>query len=351
MDEFVHFSEAIFAVKQGASTVIGPLSKLDLVQLRRKLSRSYRTRIIVRTVRMDEVRLIVAVVVCSLGLLLLRLWRDRQHAHVARERARRRVLALENQQKELEERAERNRALQVSQAPKLNAETRKPLDNSQNYCASAETAEVSGQLQRERVASEEKRLELARRSGLLSFLPALQPSVRIASLAPTLRALTLMDAKVQDDDIQCLSQVVFRSLSTLDLSGNFLSRLWSSSSPWQVPALERLNVSRNSALAALPASGWGCVDKLKELQVSACALTCLPPNLAHLPALRLLDASGNKLRRLPPELGALCALKDLDLSSNLLESLPAAWQGMTQLRRLNVEHNLLTRSDHRLMCC
>ena len=118
------------------------------------------------------------------------------------------------------------------------------------------------QRESERAAADEKRLALARRTGLLNFLPRVLPSEQIASLAPHLRALSLAEANVEDADVLCLSQVPFLSLGTLELTANRLSIVWPAGACWRMPLLERLNLSRNPGLI-LPESGWAGMTRLR----------------------------------------------------------------------------------------
>ncbi len=282
-------------------------------------------------------------------LVALAMRRERQRALVARDRAWRRALALEEQQAELQRRAAKaSQALEPApQRRSVVAGGHSESASSSPCIASASQSAGAGDTQEqqqesERAAADEKRLALARRTGLLNFLPRVLPSEQIASLAPHLRALSLAEANVKDADVRCLSQVPFPSLATLELTANRLSVVWPAGACWQMPLLDRLNLSRNPDLDALPESGWAGMTRLRELHVSTCALTALPPSLGELASLRLLDVSRNQLASAPHELGALHALKDLDMSCNHVECLPIAWAGMTQLRRLNVENNRLT---------
>ena len=258
-------------------------------------------------------------------VLSLRRRRAAQWEEIARERARLRACALSAQERELADRA----AIRRRQAD-------------------ADEARRADEQRLLAEASLEKKMAVARKTGILTFLPRVEPSSQIASLAPTIRALLLHGLGARDEDIVCLADVAFPNLSTLDLSGNELRQLWRGR-PWNTPALKRLIVQRNGSLTALPETGWITLTKLRELKVDACALETLPSSLGHLKALLLLNVSRNRLRALPAELGALVELKDLDASSNRLATLPAEMAGMSQLRRLNVENNHLTRVPREIL--
>jgi len=128
----------------------------------------------------------------SIAVLVL-LWvrREKQRNHVMRERTRRRALALENQERELhamhremQAKTERKRGVEGSSVSKTRCE------NKQQGSVSALEGSEGKQLH----AFCKKRLEMARRTGILNFLPG-QLSVSMAELAPTLRVVTLVDAR------------------------------------------------------------------------------------------------------------------------------------------------------------
>lgn len=210
------------------------------------------------------------------------------------------------------------------------------------YEGHGDTSDEAREADREEADRHQRALELqAQRTGVLSFLPAQQPSETLASLAGSLRSLSLVDASVRDEHLHCLCQVLFQKLKTLDLSGNLLSRLWRESAPWRAPGLERLHAARNPALAALPESGWEGLARLRELQLSNCSLETIPADLATLTSCTLLSASKNQLQALPPRLGEMRNLRELDLSHNSLTRIPASIAGLVSLRTLNLEKNAL----------
>ena len=134
------------------------------------------------------------------ALVALSLLRVRQRTIVARERARRRALALEDQREELQKRAASKEQLHAPHRSKLRpGGLSSALGAGQSVAAvgSDAAADLRGQQRQkesEKAASEERRIELARRTGLLNFLPSVRPSEQIASFAPSLRVLALADA-------------------------------------------------------------------------------------------------------------------------------------------------------------
>ena len=156
------------------------------------------------------------------ALVALALRRVRQRTIVARERARRRALALEEQRDELHKRAAKSSKEQLQATePAPHRPKIRPAGLSSGLGAGRSVAEVGSdaaadlqgqQRQKESVgaASEERKIELARRTGLLNFLPSVRPSEQIASFAPSLRVLALADANSEKCSLQwlCLRNVL-----------------------------------------------------------------------------------------------------------------------------------------------
>jgi hypothetical protein len=68
----------------------------------------------------------------------------------------------------------------------------------------------------------------------------------------------------------------------------------------------------------------------------------VPPSIAALDSLELLDLSRSQLLDLPYEIGALRSLRDLRLTGNALRSLPASVGDLARLERLTLSRNRLT---------
>ncbi|KAF9446344.1 hypothetical protein P691DRAFT_804344 [Macrolepiota fuliginosa MF-IS2] len=90
-----------------------------------------------------------------------------------------------------------------------------------------------------------------------------------------------------------------------------------------------------------PNSGLFSFTFLVTLYLNHNALTSVPPEIAKLRHLELLDLSGNNLTSLPPELGMLTQLKELYVFDNHLSTLPPELGTLHQLQTLGIEGNPL----------
>ena len=90
-----------------------------------------------------------------------------------------------------------------------------------------------------------------------------------------------------------------------------------------------------------PTSGLFTFTFLINLYLNHNALTSIPPEIAKLRHLELLDLSGNNLSSVPPELGMLTQLKEFYLFDNHLVTLPPELGSLHQLQTLGVEGNPL----------
>lgn len=81
---------------------------------------------------------------------------------------------------------------------------------------------------------------------------------------------------------------------------------------------------------AATARGW---SNLRNMNMSHCGLTVLPPAVGELSALRILRLSHNKLPALPPEVQALTSLEVLAVDHNLLTAIPGEGGGVGGRRR------------------
>ncbi len=146
------------------------------------------------------------------------------------------------------------------------------------------------------------------------------------------------------------------NLRYLDLSACKIDNL--SPEIEKLTKLTYLNLSGNQ-LTSLPPE-IGKLTKLTYLNLSGNQLTSLPPEVGKLINLTVLDLSGNKrlpagigenprfrslwhqLTNLPPEIGKLVNLKRLDLSYNKLTNLPPEIGKLTNLTELDLSDNNLT---------
>nr|VWP00751.1 Ubiquitin-conjugating enzyme E2 2 [Ganoderma boninense] len=90
-----------------------------------------------------------------------------------------------------------------------------------------------------------------------------------------------------------------------------------------------------------PTSGLFAFTFLTNLYLNHNALTAVPPQIAKLRHLELLDLSGNGLMTIPVELGMLTSLKELYLFDNHLQTLPPELGTLHQLQTLGIEGNPL----------
>ncbi|CCL99643.1 uncharacterized protein FIBRA_01663 [Fibroporia radiculosa] len=90
-----------------------------------------------------------------------------------------------------------------------------------------------------------------------------------------------------------------------------------------------------------PSSGLFSFSFLINLYLNHNALTSIPPEIAKLRHLELLDLSGNSLLHIPTELGMLTSLKELYLFDNQLTTLPPELGTLHQLQTLGIEGNPL----------
>jgi len=88
-----------------------------------------------------------------------------------------------------------------------------------------------------------------------------------------------------------------------------------------------------------PTSGLFSFTFLINLYLNHNALSSIPPEIAKLRHLELLDLSGNHLTSVPPEIGMLTSLKELYLFDNHLTTLPAEFGSLHQLQTLGIEGN------------
>ncbi|KZT21426.1 hypothetical protein NEOLEDRAFT_1139540 [Neolentinus lepideus HHB14362 ss-1] len=90
-----------------------------------------------------------------------------------------------------------------------------------------------------------------------------------------------------------------------------------------------------------PTSGLFSFTFLANLYLNHNALQSIPPQIAKLRHLELLDLSGNQLVTVPSELGMLTQLKELYLFDNHIVNLPPELGSLHQLQTLGVEGNPL----------
>ncbi|KAJ3749462.1 Endonuclease/exonuclease/phosphatase [Lentinula detonsa] len=93
-----------------------------------------------------------------------------------------------------------------------------------------------------------------------------------------------------------------------------------------------------------PNSGLFSFTFLANLYLNHNGLHAIPPEIAQLRNLELLDLSGNALTTLPPEMGMLVSLKEFYLFDNQIMSIPPEFGTLHQLQTLGIEGNPLDNS-------
>ncbi|KAJ3918974.1 Endonuclease/exonuclease/phosphatase [Lentinula edodes] len=88
-------------------------------------------------------------------------------------------------------------------------------------------------------------------------------------------------------------------------------------------------------------SGLFSFNFLTNLYLNHNGLIAIPPEIAQLRNLELLDLSGNALTTLPPELGMLVSMKEFYLFDNQIMTIPPEFGTLHQLQTLGVEGNPL----------
>lgn len=98
-----------------------------------------------------------------------------------------------------------------------------------------------------------------------------------------------------------------------------------------------------------PTSGLFSFTFLTTLYLNHNSLSSIPPEIAKLRHLELLDLSGNNLTVLPTELGMCTQLRELYLFDNHITTIPAELGSLHQLQTLGVEGNPLDQSLKQLV--
>jgi hypothetical protein len=98
---------------------------------------------------------------------------------------------------------------------------------------------------------------------------------------------------------------------------------------------------RNRGWVTVDDEVWDMGDGIHTLLLATNKVRSLPPQLAGLSALRVLDLSHNALELVPPEIGSLAALEKLSLAHNKLEGLPDDLSACVALVELDVSGNKL----------
>lgn len=131
-----------------------------------------------------------------------------------------------------------------------------------------------------------------------------------------------------------------RKLHVLRLKYNCLQRLPPVLA--ELPQLAVLELPGNR-LEVLDGTVLAQLTALRDLDLSSCGLQALPEEIAALPDLESLRLGNNSLEALPPQIGGCRALARLDVSSNRLLALPPELVQLARLQRVDAKNNFITR--------
>jgi hypothetical protein len=81
---------------------------------------------------------------------------------------------------------------------------------------------------------------------------------------------------------------------------------------------------------------------ITHLEIRHSDLRVIPPEIALLTHLQVLDLSDNRISVIPKEIGALTQLKELSLFGNQITAIPKAIGALTQLQKLSLYKNQIT---------
>ncbi|PSN56249.1 hypothetical protein C0J52_00418 [Blattella germanica] len=250
------------------------------------------------------------------------------------------------------------------------------LDLSNNYIEEVPFGALRGHPTLERLHLDHNRLQHIQREAFTA-MPALRElRLRNNSLSsflegplwnlPALKGLDLAYNYFRRLDSRLLANLP--ALRRLDISGNALEMV-EPAAFINTPALEHVNLSRNALTDFHPATfrdllglyeldvGWNRLRELvpalprglEYLHAARNQITTLP-NLA-LPALRLLDLTGNGVHNiLPGSMSAMVQLRWLHLGENSLQALEeGALRGLARLEILDIHDNQLLNMDERCL--
>lgn len=133
----------------------------------------------------------------------------------------------------------------------------------------------------------------------------------------------------------------FRSLETLDLSGNNISELKTALPPLQ---LKYLYINSNRVTAMEPGYFDSLAHTLLVLKLNRNRISALPPKMFKLPQLQHLELNRNKIKNVDGlTFQGLGALKSLKMQRNgVTRLMDGAFWGLSSMEILQLDHNNLT---------
>ncbi len=139
--------------------------------------------------------------------------------------------------------------------------------------------------------------------------------------------------------IQKLRLTRTRQLENINLQGTGMVRV--PRSLRKIPNLKSVWLGFNPKLN-LKQRDFKRIRNVRDLNLYACSLSTLSPQIKHLKKLEVLDLYHNRLTRLPETITTLKHLTHLAASNNKLESLPEGLDNLRDLEYLYLHHNKLS---------
>ncbi len=139
--------------------------------------------------------------------------------------------------------------------------------------------------------------------------------------------------------IQKLTLTRTRELENINLQGTGMVRVPRSLK--KIPNLKSVWLGFNTKLD-LKQRDFKRIRNIRDLNLYACSLSTLSPQIKHLKKLEVLDLYHNHLTRLPETITTLKHLTHLAASNNKLESLPERLDNLRNLEYLYLHHNKLS---------
>ncbi|KAJ8245552.1 hypothetical protein GJAV_G00271960 [Gymnothorax javanicus] len=162
----------------------------------------------------------------------------------------------------------------------------------------------------------------------------------LGSVSANITFLSLANNRISQISEEQLQ--AFRSLETLDLSGNIIAELKASSFP--VLPLKNLFLSNNRISVLEPGCFHNLSATLQVLKLNRNRLTSVPPKIFQLPNLLHLELIRNRVRRIDGlTFHGLHSLRSLKMQRNGLSRLmDGAFWGLSSMESLQLDYNNLT---------
>ncbi|XP_038596107.1 leucine-rich repeats and immunoglobulin-like domains protein 3 [Tachyglossus aculeatus] len=161
----------------------------------------------------------------------------------------------------------------------------------------------------------------------------------LGAVSANITLLSLANNKINDILPEHLKP--FRSLESLDLSGNNISEL---KSAFPSIPLKYLYMNNNQIESLEPGSLDGLANTLQVLKLNRNQITSIPPKMFKLPHLQHLELTRNKIKRIDGlTFQGLGALKSLKLQRNgIMKLMDGAFWGLSNMEILQLDKNHLS---------